>query len=588
MANVVNITAGSLSAKLLTHKVDWTDGVRVSHHWPSRIDDGESGKERRSPRRKSMTLTLAYDLLMTEVEAEEFRNLIGGLDDDYLLAIPIPADVWALADWSANKRYDAQYIANFTEDVGGSIHTSVPGVAQYAEIAPVMFGKLKVEARFKAISDTLGRVRMTVEEDSPYTHRVEPFNFVPGSIWPSQLDPNWTGEIMEISKNKIRRSQVGEIREKQIDGQEWNYRYERGASFNLDSNDIGTLLDFWHLKQGRVTSFDAPAWFAPGTTTVAAPLGFKSRFDSETLNLDFVNRTVANTTIRLITLPWESGGSSAYEVPQKVRLFKFEYMSPTPVVTRYTDHEDNITNGDGTWTSAPFEMIGSNTRDLKLSKRPFKIASHDFTGNPLLLFLPNDPDAKLQLTVSEADLDDLENGVIIHKGRIDNVESESRTLKATGSFLGGALDSPFPRFRIGHQCNWTWGSTACGVSKASYKETGTITSLSVNQVTVTTTASDADNYFSNGYIEVSDGLTFERRNIITSTNGTGTQILELDRPLRINGATDAISFWPGCDKLYTGGCTRYNNKDRFGNAPFMPHGNLVYEQPEPGSGGKKG
>lgn len=397
----------------------------------------------------------------------------------------------------------------------------------------------------------------------------------------------WTSDIVEVSKNKIRRSQVGDLREKQFDGQEWVYRYERGASFQLDSDDIGTLLDFWHIKKGRATSFDAPAWFAPGTATAEAPHGAKSRFDSENLDITFQTRIAAATKLRLVTLPWETAGSAAYEMPQKARFFKFEYMSPTPVVTRYTSHEASLTTLDGTWTPAPFEMQGSNARDLKLTHRPFKIRSHEFAGNPLLLFLPYDPDARLMVTVSEAPLGDLENSEILHVGRIDQVESKSRELYATGSLFGGVLDSPFPRFRVGHLCNWNWGSNPCGVNKASYLETGTIASITDTSITVTTTATDDDDAFAKGLLEISDGLTFERRSIIRSTKGAGTQVLDVDRPLRINGVAAAVNFWPGCDQRYTGGCLRYGNQDRFGNAPFIPEKNLATDQPTEDYGGKK-
>ncbi len=591
MANVFEITAGALSAKLLTFKADWSNGVRIQHRYLSRVDDSESGKERRSPRRVSMILTQSFDMLMTEDEAEEMRNLIGGLEEDYLLAVPLWPDAWLNAEYESNRRYDTQYVANFTEGTGGAVYAadSIPGSPTYTELAPVMFGKLLVEPRFKAINETHGTLRLTIEEDCPYSHRIEPNEFTSDTDWPSTLVPSWVSNPVEVSKNQIRRIQVAEMRQKQIDGQEWSYRYERGAGFTLIEDDIGTLLDFWHTKQGRVTSFDAPAWFAPGDSTADAPHGFQSRFDSENLDFTYINRKAVNCQLRLVTLPWESSSSAEFEIQKKVRLFKFEYMSPTPVEWYYTDHEASLTNTESTWTPGPFEMVGSNARDLKLTHRPFKIQSHEFSGSPLMLFIPYQPDAQLKVTVKEAPLNDLEDTEIIHSGRINGVDARSRELTAHGSFLGGILDSPFPRFRQGHVCNWVFGSVPCGVNLNDHLETGTIDSISSDglTVTLTTAAGDADGYFERGKLHISDGLTFERRNIIGSTLGSGTQILEIDRPLIHNGVSAAVDFWPGCDKRYTGGCTRYNNKDRFGNAPFTPEVNLAVQQPQIEGGGKK-
>lgn len=591
MADSFDISIGGVDAILLTYQANWQAGVRIQHRLPSRIRTGESGKERRSARSDSMRLTVAYDILTDESEAEELRNELGELAADDLLAVPLWVDAWPVAQYESKRRYEPQYVVNFDVGVGATVYAadSLPGSPTYGTYAPLVFGYLLSEPRFKALGVKQATGRIVLKESSPYSHRIDVKEASVDVNWPVELVPNWRSEVLEIAKNGHRRTLIGDLRELQSDGHERVNWWERGASFELDAEETGILLDFWHAKRGRVHSFEAPAWFAPGTATAAAPHGFASRFDSEVLDLDYTTPTLASARLRLLTLPWESGGSTAYEPTRKVRLFKFTYKSPTPVVFRYTDNEQDLTNTEATWTAKPFDLTGGGMRDLKLGNKGFAIESAQFVGNPLELFIPYKPDAPLWVEVYEAEIDDLDNGELIRYGRIDprGVSMRSRMITAQCSFWGDMLENPFPKFRIQHRCNWRAYQTGrCGMVKASYKKTGTIDSVDGTELTVTTAATDATNTFAGGFLEIGDGLDYERRRILRSTKGTGTQALVVDRPLRINGASDAVEFYRGCDGRAST-CRTLGHHDYFGGFEFIPEVNPATAQPDNVAGGKK-
>jgi uncharacterized phage protein (TIGR02218 family) len=430
-------------------------------------------------------------------------------------------------------------------------------------------------------------VRITIEEDCPYTHRIDPVDQTVGANWPVDVEPNWRSQVTEVSRNGFIRKKVGFLREIQTDGDERVNWWERSGSFTLVGSEVGEMVDFFHQRKGMAEAFEAPAWFVPGTATGDAPHGFKSRFASDVLDLRYINNTTAETSVRLVTLPWESSSSSEFEGKQKVKLFKFTYLTPTPYVWRYTDHEADLTNSDGTWTSAPFELTSQATRDLTLTARTWSIKSHVFTSNPLGLWHPYGPEAPMTLEVQEADLDDLNNGSVIRFGRVQDVEQESRELKATCSFFGGFLDRPFPTFRIQHKCNWRLFSDKCGLSKASYEKTGTINSLDTNEVVVDTAATNSANYFAGGYIEAGDGLTFERRRILSSSYASSQQTFQIDRPFRLTVVSDSVTFVPGCDKRGSTCRTKFSNHTNFSGAEWIRETNPSVQNPESSSGGKK-
>ncbi|MCH6256722.1 phage BR0599 family protein [Puniceicoccaceae bacterium K14] len=602
MANVFDIDVGGFQAKALIFLADWKNsGPKIQHRRESQIKEGDSGKERRKNSDASMLLTQYYDLLMNEDQAEEMRQLIGEVaeDPDLKIAVPIMADAWKVDDFESNRIYDAEYIINFDEDLGCDVYhkdDTLPSPLQYTLIAPLMFGTFVVEPRVKPVNGKSGKCRLSVVEDSPYTHRIEWVDAGVGGDWPVSLVPDWTSEITEVSKNGIRRTSLGAMREKMTDGHEYAPRYERTGKFLMDRDQMKKLLSFWNEKKGRNKSFDAPLWFDPGLPTEEAPHGYISRFNSENLIFEFRTRSAANCGVQLATLPWEGEGSEEFELDEEVVLFKFTYKSPTPYVWLYTNYEHDIVNSEGTWEKAPFELNDRIISNIKLQIRNFNLSSHRFEGNPLELFMPHGADADMGIEVFTAPYNDLDNMTLQLRGEVDpnSVESEGRSINAECSPLANFLNSPFPNFYVSVKCNWNLFSSQCGVNKADFLREGTISSITDTEIVVAPvplsggvlTYSNED-YYGGGYLWIGDGLTYERREILSSSESSGDQYLNIERPLRFHGVGDTVYYLPGCDKTATQCRDKFNNFANCSAFEFFPIEGPTNEPLDGPSGTKK-
>ena len=130
------------------------------------------------------------------------------------------------------------------------------------------------------------------------------------------------------------------------------------------------------------------------------------------------------------------------------------------------------------------------------------------------------------------------------------------------------LQMMIPTWRYQPGCNLQVFSDRCGLNKADYKETATLSSLSSNGLTLTSTdfSAFADGYFSLGYVVFGD-----HKRVVTEHEGSTVNI-----QFAIYGltGTDSVDIYPGCDRLMTTCRDKYNNLggtlDRFFGHPYIP------------------
>lgn len=107
------------------------------------------------------------------------------------------------------------------------------------------------------------------------------------------------------------------------------------------------------------------------------------------------------------------------------------------------------------------------------------------------------------------------------------------------------------------QCGWGLGRGACGVNIESLVETGTITSLSSNQISLTGLTSFATlNYFRDGFI-LKDGVSIKIR------DHGNTADLVLTKAPPASWLYQSVSVYPGCDKLLTTCQTKWSQEANF-------------------------
>jgi uncharacterized phage protein (TIGR02218 family) len=121
-------------------------------------------------------------------------------------------------------------------------------------------------------------------------------------------------------------------------------------------------------------------------------------------------------------------------------------------------------------------------------------------------------------------------------------------------------------WRYDRNCSTSLYTDACGVLRASYEVTGTLTGV-VNQVELTAAefGTKADGWFVGGDILVGD---FRRKIMYHS----GTEII-ISRRIPDLAIGNTFTAWAGCDRTLDTCITKFNNLNNFRGAPFIPEVN---------------
>jgi uncharacterized phage protein (TIGR02218 family) len=117
-------------------------------------------------------------------------------------------------------------------------------------------------------------------------------------------------------------------------------------------------------------------------------------------------------------------------------------------------------------------------------------------------------------------------------------------------------------------CMHTLFDSGCAVKSATYRTSGTASSVNSNGGIVTT-LNAADNYYQMGAIKFTSGANVGlTRTVKTYVGGIVTPTKAFPYAIA-NG--DAFTITPGCDHLQNGDClNKYNNVIHFKGFPFIP------------------
>lgn len=170
---------------------------------------------------------------------------------------------------------------------------------------------------------------------------------------------------------------------------------------------------------------------------------------------------------------------------------------------------------------------------------------------------------------------DLDNEFqVIWKGRVINAEFEPPWLKLTSDSVFSSLKRTGVRRRYSAQCPYALYGAKCGVSRALFKRTFTLTSMSGSTVTFNEAAADADGFYAGGYIQYANAEhgNIETRMIRESFTGTG--LMKLSTPPLGLAPGMEVDLFPGCDHTDgPNGCGKFSNEINFGGFKFIPRKN---------------
>jgi uncharacterized phage protein (TIGR02218 family) len=261
---------------------------------------------------------------------------------------------------------------------------------------------------------------------------------------------------------------------------------------------------------------------------------------------------------------------------------------------RLTDHDQPLTLADGTYT--PIDGVDASAAQHAEGTRPDNVSVSSVISSS---------------TITQADLEaGLFRGASVVERVVDHrypyagtfaVRTYYFTSLTYNTELGvwnaecSGLMSKFEKNR-GHRyskvCRWDLFSTQCGVNKASFSASLSVTSSSLrNAFVATPSAHDAAGFFEDGYVEWTTGANAGTKQVIKAYNPvTKVWILQTAAPYAIS-ASDSATVSAGCNKLSgvnqdgsadeNGHCKfRFSNLVRFGGFPFMPFNDKLFATPD--------
>ena len=164
-------------------------------------------------------------------------------------------------------------------------------------------------------------------------------------------------------------------------------------------------------------------------------------------------------------------------------------------------------------------------------------------------------------------LDDADNYKLLITGFLDEPKGDDEWCTMTITPFP-MLDREYPKriFQVG--CNWTFGDSYCGVTKANYLDSKTVAGGATTTVIPFVDDSNPDNYYVPGYIEFTSGdLDGESRPVAESDSTSITLRIPLSAIPEVGDGFDVQKL---CAKNVTVCDSEFSNSDNYGGFPYVP------------------
>lgn len=163
--------------------------------------------------------------------------------------------------------------------------------------------------------------------------------------------------------------------------------------------------------------------------------------------------------------------------------------------------------------------------------------------------------------------------VLLYTGTISDVEVQLGAIKFTVKSLTEVFNQMFPRNLYQSECPFLLYDANCGLTAASFAESGTVAAGSDEDTILDATLTQADDYFSMGYIEFTSGdLSGTRRTVESSVSGQLNLAVPFPQTPEIG---DTFNVYPGCDRKQATCTTKFSNTN-FGGQPYIPQPEVLY------------
>ncbi len=249
------------------------------------------------------------------------------------------------------------------------------------------------------------------------------------------------------------------------------------------------------------------------------------------------------------------------------------------LVLRFTDADIPLTVAGQTYLKGPVITRSSTKQSIGIAVDSVTVTIGDdgstlVSGLPIIQQIAKGLFRGAKVEVAKlflASFDDTSPGAVPwFTGMVSETEAEFGSAELTVNSVTELLNQQMPRESYQPTCNNTLFDSSCGLSRAAYTTTATVTA----GFTPTTTkfkhsgTLQANTYFALGKATFTTGANAgQARTIKSYTSG----VVEFFYPLAVAPAlADAVTIVPGCDKLDATCTTKFNNRARLKATPYVP------------------
>jgi uncharacterized phage protein (TIGR02218 family) len=155
--------------------------------------------------------------------------------------------------------------------------------------------------------------------------------------------------------------------------------------------------------------------------------------------------------------------------------------------------------------------------------------------------------------------------VVMWMGRILNVTLNNAAAEIHCESVYTSLKRTGLRRLYQKSCPHVVYGSGCGLTRATYKATKTVSTVSGTTITVSSIGV-ADAYYAGGYLEWTSSGVVHRRAIRSQTGGS----IEISFPIPGIAAAASVDLYPGCEHTLSTCTSKFANSDNYGGMPFFP------------------
>jgi len=257
-----------------------------------------------------------------------------------------------------------------------------------------------------------------------------------------------------------------------------------------------------------------------------------------------------------------AAAESAVQSGRPVELYEF---LDGATAYRYTSADGDVVYGGNTYTAVPIAR-GAVEATSETARLALEITcARDLPVLDLFSLMP--PDQVVLVTLRRLHSGDGE-AIIMWMGRILNVTLNNASAEIHCESVYTSLKRVGLRRLYQKSCPHVIYGPGCGLARATYKATKTVSTVSGTTITVSSIGA-VDGYYAGGYMEWTSGGVSYRRAIHSQISGA--LVISFSIPGISAGAS--VDLYPGCDHTLATCASKFSNSDNYGGMPFFPSKN---------------